>query len=73
VSPRLRRGRIYSKKSPVDQDQAPTVEADRGTPLADSFAAAFEACEEAGVVTIFRDQAPKPGSQVAVWLPGGTC
>lgn len=36
----------------------------------DSFETAFRACEQPGVITIFRNEAPEPGTTVAVWLPG---
>lgn len=34
-----------------------------------SFEAALSARGAAGVITVFRDAAPDPGTQVAVWLP----
>lgn len=37
-----------------------------------SFDTAMQARGAAGVITIFRDQAPEPGTQVAAWLPPGT-
>lgn len=35
----------------------------------DSFSAAFAARGAPGVITVFRDAAPEPGTQVTAWLP----
>ena len=37
----------------------------------DSFAAAFEHTAAAEVLTVFRNLAPEPGSNVQVWMPAG--
>jgi hypothetical protein len=34
-----------------------------------SFDVALGARGKAGVITVFRDAAPEPGTQVAAWLP----
>jgi hypothetical protein len=36
-----------------------------------SFDVALSARGKAGVITVFRDAAPEPGTQVAAWLPPG--
>lgn len=36
-----------------------------------SFSVAFSRCGASGVVTIFRNEAPEPGTDVQVWFPEG--
>jgi len=55
-------GRCQQERRPVMQLDTDTVEK--------SFDAALGA-RKPGVITLFRDTAPEPGTQVAAWLPAG--
>jgi hypothetical protein len=52
------------------QERRPVMQLDTDT-VEKSFDVALGARGKPGVITVFRDAAPEPGTQVAAWLPAG--